>query len=175
MITIVLVLILFVILLLPLLVKKVEHNLELFLLIAGVVTLLISHLLGREPLLSLRFAESVFMEPVKLTVATLVFGLVFRAIREPLKKKIVAFEIRLGPQAFAFLLILILGLTSSVVTAIIAALILCEIVSDIKLDKNTKPAWSSSLVFPSAWVRPSRLLERRCPRLSSPNYAVGRW
>jgi len=136
MITIILVLILFVILLLPLLVKKVEHNLELFLLIVGIVTLLISHLLGPEPLLSLRFAESVFMEPVKLTVATLVFGLVFRAIREPLKKKIVAFEIRLGPQAFAFLLILVLGLISSVITAIIAALILCEIVSAIKLDKK---------------------------------------
>ena len=41
MITYVLLFIFFIILLLPLLVKKVEHNLELFLLVIGVVTLML--------------------------------------------------------------------------------------------------------------------------------------
>ena len=84
----------------------------------------------------MRLVESAFMEPVKITIATLIFGLAFRAMREPMKKKIVIAEIRLGPRVFAFLLILVLGLISSVITAIIAALILCEVVSAINLDKK---------------------------------------
>ena len=136
MITSILIVIFFIILLVPMLVKRVEHNLELFLLVIGSVTLVLSHFLGPEPLLSLRLAESAFLEPVKLTIATLVFGLAFRAVREPMKKKIVAIEDMLGPRVFAFLLIFFLGLISSIITAIIAALILCEVVSAINLDKK---------------------------------------
>ena len=136
MITYVLIVIFFIILLLPILVKKVELNLELFLLVIGGTTLVLSHLLGPEPLLNLRLIESALLEPVKLTIATLLFGLAFRAIREPLKKKIVTFELRLGPRLFAFLLIFVLGVISSMITAIIAALVLCEVVSAINLDKK---------------------------------------
>jgi predicted cation transporter len=108
----------------------------LFLLVVGGVTLAVSHFLGPEPLITLRLIESAFLEPVKLTIATLVFGLAFRAMREPLKKRIAAIEIKLGPRVFAFLLIILLGVISSVITAIIAALILCEVVSAINLDKK---------------------------------------
>jgi len=136
MITCILIGIFILILILPLLVKRVEHNLELFLLVIGGITLLSSHLLGPEPLLNLRLIESALMEPVKLTLATLAFGLAFRSIRETLKKRIIAAELRLGPRIFAFLLIFFLGLLSSVITAIIAALVLCEVVSAINLDKK---------------------------------------
>ncbi len=136
MITYILIVVFFIILLAPLLLKRVERNLELFLLVIGSVTLMLSHLLGPEPLLSWKFIESALREPVKLAIATLLFGLVFRAMREPLKRKIVAVEMRLGPRLFAFLLILSLGVLSSVITAIIAALVLCEIVSAINLDKK---------------------------------------
>jgi len=136
MITYVLVSVFFLILFLPILVKKVEHNLELFLLVTGGTTLVLAHFLGPEPLLTVQLIESAFLEPINLTIATLVFGLVFRAIRRGLKKKVVIIEERLGPRIFAFLLILVLGLISSVITAIIAALILCEVVSAINLDKK---------------------------------------
>ncbi len=136
MITYILLVIFFIILLAPLMLKKVERNLELFLLIIGATTLMLSHFLGPEPLLSWDLIESAFMEPVKLAIATLLFGLLFRAVREPLNKKIVVMEERLGPRFFAFLLILVLGLISSIITAIIAALVLCEIVSAINLDKK---------------------------------------
>jgi predicted cation transporter len=136
MITPVLIAIFFVILVLPIAVKKVEHNLELFLLVVGCITLTLSHLLGPEPLINLRIVGSALVEPINLTIATLLFGLAFRAIREPLKKKIVDLEALLGPRFFAFLLILVLGLLSSVITAIIAALVLCEVVSAINLDKK---------------------------------------
>ncbi len=136
MITVVLSAIFLLILILPITVKKVEHNLELFLLAIGGTTLLFSHWIGPERLISFHLIEAALLEPVKLTIATLVFGLVFRAVREPLKRRISVIELRLGPRAFAFLLIFILGLLSSVITAIIAALILCEIVSAINLDKK---------------------------------------
>lgn len=136
MITYLLIIIFIIILLGPLLVKKAEHNIELFLLVIGGLTLVISHLAGPEPLLTIRRIESAFREPINLTIATLVFGLAFRAVRGWLKKKIVFIEERLGPRTFAFLLILILGLISSVITAIIAALVLCEVVSAINLDKK---------------------------------------
>jgi len=135
-ITYVLILMFLVILLLPLLVKKVERNLELFLLVMGLATLTLSHFLGPELLWNVRLVESALREPVKLALATLIFGLLFRSIREPLKKKIVLVEDKLGPRLFAFLFIIFLGLISSVITAIIAALILCEVVSAINLDKK---------------------------------------
>ncbi len=124
------------ILLLPMLLKKVEHNLELFLLIVGSLTIVLAHVMGPEPLLTIRLVESALLAPVKLTIATLVFGLAFRALREPMKKKIVVIENKLGPRMFACLLIFFLGLLSSVITAIIAALVLCEVVSAISLDNK---------------------------------------
>ena len=136
MITVVLGVIFLVILLLPITVKRVEHNLEAFLLVVGAVTLVLAHLLGPEPLLNPGVIESAFLEPLKLTVATLIFGLAFRAMRDPLKTMIVTAEESLGPRVFAFLLILLLGLVSSIITAIIAALVLCEVVSAINLDKK---------------------------------------
>jgi predicted cation transporter len=136
MITIVLLVIFLLILVLPIVVKPVEQNLELFFLVVGTLTVVLSHLMGPEPLLTKRLVESAFFAPIKLTIATLVFGLAFRAIRGPMMKKIVAIEDRLGPRFFAFLLIFSLGLLSSVITAIIAALVLCEVVSAICLDKK---------------------------------------
>ena len=52
MITFILIGIFFIILLFPLFIKKVEHNLELFLFVTGSVTLLLAHLVGPEPLLT---------------------------------------------------------------------------------------------------------------------------
>jgi predicted cation transporter len=117
-------------------VKKVEHNIEIFLLCTGIVTMTLSHAFGPEPLWSLSLLESSFVEPIKITTATLVFGLVFRAFRDRVKAGVVSFERVLGPRLFAFLLILTLGLLSSVITAIIAALLLCEVVSALGLDRK---------------------------------------
>ena len=134
--TSVLIVIFLLILILPLVLKRIETNLELFLLIIGSITLALSHGLGPEPLVNVNLIKSAILEPINLTIATLVFGLVFRAMRGGLRKKIVIIENHLGPRLFAFLLIFILGLLSSIITAIIAALILCEVVSAIDLDKK---------------------------------------
>ncbi|MDA8099604.1 MAG: DUF1646 family protein [Nitrospiraceae bacterium] len=124
------------ILVLPITVKRVEHNIELFLLAVGALTVSLSSLFGPERLWDLQLIETALIEPVRITAATLVFGLLFRLFRDPLTWSIVAAERAIGPRVFAFLLILILGLLSSIITAIIAALVLCEIVSSLNLDKK---------------------------------------
>ncbi len=136
MITYILLLIFFLILILPLLIKRVERNIEIFLLIMAVVTLTLSHILGPEPAWSLKLILSSVVEPIKLSLATLIFGLIFKAFREPLKKKVISIEEVIGPRLFACLLIFSLGIISSVITAIIAALILSEIISALNMDEK---------------------------------------
>lgn len=134
--TAILLLIFLVIVLLPFFIKKVERNIELFILLMSVITITASHSLGAEPVLSLELVLSALLEPVKLAAATLVFGLLFKTFREPLKNKILLIETSLGPRLFAFLLIFSLGIISSIITAIIAALLLCEVVTVLSLDKK---------------------------------------
>lgn len=124
------------ILILPLAVHKVEKNLEVFLFSMAVAAVTASHLLGPEAVWTSGLIESCLVEPLGLTVATLVFGILFRMFRLPLKRKIVLWEAALGPRLFASVVIFSLGLLSSVITAIIAALILCEIMTALNLDKK---------------------------------------
>jgi predicted cation transporter len=124
------------ILFLPLSVKKVERNIEVFLLVMAVIAVTASHFLGAEACWTWSLVESSLVEPVKLTVATLIFGIIFRMLQEPLKRRIVTWESRLGPRIFVALIIFSLGILSSLITAIIAALILCEIISALSLDRK---------------------------------------
>lgn len=124
------------ILLLPLLIKKIEHNIEFFLFVMAVVAVTSSHFAGPEPIWNLSLIESSITEPIKISLATLVFGLLFRVFQEAIKKRIIYLEEKIGPRVFACITIFSLGMISSVITAIIAALILCEIVSALNLDKK---------------------------------------
>ncbi len=125
-----------VILVLPLSVKKVEENLEFFLLAMAVIAVTAADALGPKTVWTQELVESALFEPVKITLATLVSGMLFRALRPLLKRKIVAWESAIGPRLFATLTIFSLGLISSIITAIIAALILCEIITALRLDKK---------------------------------------
>jgi predicted cation transporter len=121
---------------LPLTVRKVEENLEFFLFTMAVVAVTASHFLGPEPLWTTALAKSAIEEPVKITLATLIFGVIFRMVRPVLRRKIVTWEAAVGPRLFSATVIFSLGLLSSIITAIIAALILCEIISALSLDKK---------------------------------------
>jgi len=123
------------IVLLPFLSRKIEEELEVFLFIMGVSAVTLTHFEG-EPLWSGHLIKEALIEPIKISAATLVFGLLFRAIRNPLRERIVRVEHALGARLFAFILIFSLGLISSVITAIISALVLCEIMSALNLDKK---------------------------------------
>lgn len=116
----------------PFLSKKVEHNLELFLFVMGTIAASISWIWSVE------LIEEGLVEPIKITAAVLVAGLIFHYFRHQIRVGVHAIIHRVAFRPFVFIVIVALGLLSSVISAIIAALVLVEIVSAI--DMARKPA-----------------------------------
>lgn len=124
------------VLILPILFHKVEENLEAFLFVMGVLAVTISHFFSGENMWSLHLLEEAITEPVKITLAVLIAGFLFKTFRKEITKNIVKLEHSLGPSVFGFTLVVSLGLLSSIITAIISALILVEVISALNLDRK---------------------------------------
>jgi len=124
------------VLFLPLTAHKIEKNLELFLFIMGIICASISHFFGPEKVWSLHLIKEGLIEPIKITLAVLIAGFIFKQYKQQITTGITKTEKVLGPHIFTFLFIVILGLVSSIITAIIAALILVEIINALSLDRN---------------------------------------
>lgn len=118
------------VLILPFSVKKIEHNLEVFLFVMGVAASLISQQMNAHLVIE------AIREPLPITAAVLVFGLLFKWSRRKLDLGIQKLLEKIPVPVFVFFLILILGLASSIITAIIASLVLVEVISMLKLDKQ---------------------------------------
>ena len=119
------------VLVLPFAVKKVEHNLELFLLAMGLAAALVSRVLDAA------LVQLALVEPLPITAAVLVAGALFKALRFKLRA---AIEWTLGHvplRVLIFMLVAALGLLSSLI-AIIASLVLVELVSALRLDRDSE-------------------------------------
>lgn len=130
-----LVIIMLLVLFLPFLIRRVEENLEVFLFLMGLLSILSSHLfrkINADINLFLKAAE----EPMKITLAVLIAGYLFRRFRDRITRFVTGVEEKAGPHLFAFLFVFILGIISSVITAIIASLVLVEIISALKLHRD---------------------------------------
>src|SRR5260370_5930636 len=79
-------------------------------------------------------------EPIALTIAVLVFGVIARILRPTLDRSLQRMIKVVAPRWIYFGLIITLGLLSSVITAVIAALILVEAVALLKLDRQSETA-----------------------------------
>src|SRR3990172_5123756 len=121
-----------VVLVAPFVSKKVEHNLEPFLFVMGVIAATVSSIW------SLKLVEEALIEPIKITAAVLIAGLVFHFFRHQIRTGVRAIIHRVAFRIFIFVVVVLLGLLSSVISAIIAALVLVEIVS--AMDMARKPA-----------------------------------
>ncbi|MCX7705002.1 MAG: DUF1646 domain-containing protein [bacterium] len=130
------ILIILLVLILPLTVRKVEENLEVFLFIMGIISASLSHFSGPEHVWSLHLVKEALAEPVKITLAVLCAGFIFNKFRDRIIAGISRSEKKIGPHFFAFFFIVFLGLVSSVITAIIAALVLVEIINALQLDRK---------------------------------------
>lgn len=117
---------------LPFSVKKVEHNLEVFLFVMGVLAVSISQLWTKH------LVYEALIEPIKISLAVLVAGLLFRWIRDHIRFIIGKVIHRIGVKWFMFCSVVMLGLLSSIITVIIASLVLVEIVSTLDFDKKTE-------------------------------------
>ena len=125
-----LLIILFLVLFLPFLFKKVEHNLEIFLFIMGIIAVTVTGVWEDKLIVK------ALNEPVKITLAVLIAGILFRFSETYIRNKINVVKNFLGIKTFLFLVVVVLGLVSSVISAIIASLVLVEVISGLKLDKN---------------------------------------
>jgi predicted cation transporter len=124
------------VLVLPVAFHAVERNLELFLLAMGALSVTFLHFWGDSPVWSLHLLKEAAVEPVMITAAVVVAGLLVFFFKRAITSIIVKAERTLGSKLFCFVLVTFLGAVSSVITAIIAAIILVEVVSALKLDKT---------------------------------------
>lgn len=131
----------------PFLIKKIEHNLEAFLFIMGILAVSLDHFLlnvtGNAageilPNWNLGLVEKAIIDPIEITMAVLIAGLLFHYGRGSLKSFTDSILAKVPLKVFVFLIVVVLGLLSSVITAIIAALLLVEMVSALKLNRKTE-------------------------------------
>ena len=118
----------------PFTVKKIEHNLEAFLFVMGVLSVTIAGVW------EMRLVEEAVMEPVVkgIVPAVLVAGMAFHYGRSRAQSAMSYVLDNTSIKAVAFVMIVGLGLVSSVITAIIAALLLVELVNCMPLERKDK-------------------------------------
>ena len=125
-------LIFFVVLLGPFLNKKIESNLEAFLFIMGALSATLSDAWSSEVI-----HEGVFA-PINITLAVLGAGVLFHYLRKYIDHAMRRVLITVPLGVIVCLGIIILGLLSSVISAIIAALLLVEFITVLPLHRNAE-------------------------------------
>jgi len=122
------------VLILPFRVKRVEHNLELFLFVMGAAAATIASKWDLELVLT------AVEEPIVkgIVPAVLIAGLVFFYGRRPFERLMRRFLRAVPLKLAVFLIVAILGLVSSIITAIIAAIFLVEVVNLMPLHRREK-------------------------------------
>ena len=118
--------------LLPLFVKPIGENLEIFLLAAGIAAVTLTSQWSFTLILD------ALQGPVKITLAVLLASLLFHFIQEPLERGITRLRTGVGSRLLVFAIIALVGLLSSFLTAVIASLVMVEAVSRLKLDQKTE-------------------------------------
>lgn len=119
---------------LPFAFKKIEHNLEFFLFFMGIGSVIVSGVLSKHLILEIFENKLMYM----ITAAVLVAGIIFRLLKNKIKSGVDAVTKLMSVNTFVFLVIVVLGLISSVITAIIASLILVEIINALPLNRTKK-------------------------------------
>ncbi len=155
-VTVVMFAIFFTVLFLPFTIRKVEHNLEAFLFAMGFVAVTANTLLLDIPEKALEAAASsgdshslppvwtvplviaAIEDPIMITVAVLAAGFVFHYGREQFKTGIAKLIDRMSLKLFFAFIVIVLGMVASIITAIIAALLLVEVVTVLQLDRKTE-------------------------------------
>jgi len=127
-----LLLIFVVVLLGPFLNKKVEANLEAFLFAMGIVSATVSSAWNMEVL------HEGFIAPINITLAVLGAGVLFHYLRQYIDHAMRRVLIIVPLPLVVCLAIIILGLASSIISAIIAALLLVELITVLPLHRHAE-------------------------------------
>jgi predicted cation transporter len=139
------------VMILPFTVKKVEHNLEIFLFACGVLALTIAGFASTsgetygwsvaiiiEALTSPLNVANIGGLPIGIVQIVLLMGLVIYFFHHQLQRAINGLVEKVSLAIIVPALIIVLGLISSVISAILAAIILVEIINALPLKRETK-------------------------------------
>ncbi|MGE5061332.1 MAG: DUF1646 family protein [Betaproteobacteria bacterium] len=116
----------------PFLNKKIEANLEAFLFIMGVLSASLSNAWSAEVI------HEGFMAPVNITLAVLGAGVLFHYLRKYIDHAMRRILVTVPLKAIVCAAIIVLGLLSSIISAIIAALLLVELISILPLHRRAE-------------------------------------
>lgn len=140
----------------PFKIKIIEQNLEVFLFICGILSLTISgyaHLFDaagqlietgwrwaivEEALVAPLYISNSLHLPIGIVQVVLVVGLIIYKWHKPIHGAIRTMTEKFSLKVMAFILIAVLGLVSSVISAILAAIILVEMVNALPLTRKSK-------------------------------------
>ena len=135
----------------PFKIKTIEHNLEVFLFVCGVLAMTISGFVElpgvetgwrfeiiEEALTAPLHVGDIYGIPIGIVQIVLVVGLIIYKWHVPIHKAIRRMTDALSSKVMAFILIAVLGLVSSVISAILAAIILVEMVNAMPLSRKSK-------------------------------------
>lgn len=129
-----LIVILLLVLVLPFAIKQIEENLEPFLFVMGVAAALISGIMTKELIIE------ALKEPIMIASAVLIAGALFYILRDQFARFMDKVYHVIPVPVVVFLVVAILGLASSVITAIVASIILVEVIFLLPLDRKHKVA-----------------------------------
>jgi predicted cation transporter len=116
----------------PFLNKKIEANLEAFLFIMGVLSASLSNAWSAEVI------HEGFMAPINITLAVLGAGVLFHYLRKYIDHAMRRILVTVPLKAIVCAAIIVLGLLSSIISAIIAALLLVELISILPLHRRAE-------------------------------------
>jgi predicted cation transporter len=116
----------------PFLNKKIEANLEAFLFIMGVFSASLSNAWSAEVI------HEGFMAPINITLAVLGAGVLFHYLRKYIDHAMRRILVTVPLKAIVCVAIIVLGLLSSIISAIIAALLLVELISILPLHRRAE-------------------------------------
>jgi predicted cation transporter len=127
------------VLVLPLRVKFIERNLEPFFLVMGIIAVSVSGLWSGTLIIdALKAPVIIGSSPIGIFQVVLIIGIIIFYFNKPFYHGVMAMATRLGPRAFIFAIILVLGLISSIISVILTAMIVAEIIAILPFPKSAK-------------------------------------
>ncbi len=127
-----LVVILLLVLTLPFAVRLVEEQLEAFLFVMGIAAALISGVMNKELIMN------ALQHPIPIATAVFVAGALFYIFKDKFQAFMEKVFAAIPVPVVVFLIVVLLGLFSSIITAIIASIILVELIFILPLQRKDK-------------------------------------
>ena len=116
----------------PLAIKWIEHNLELYVLLLGIL----ATMLGTG--FSVHLVHEALREPIAISLAVIVAGLVFSWTRQSLDSSFSRLRERAPRAVLTSIAVFVIATIASVITAIIAALLLVEVVGLLRFEPEKR-------------------------------------